>query len=75
VTFGATGRETNAWHSKVRDVDDDGDEDLALKFQIAPSGLTCASVRAFLKGETFAGSSFAASAMVAPVNCGEGKGE
>lgn len=75
VTFGTTGSETHAWHSKVRDVDEDGNDDLTLRFNIKLSGLTCASTRAFLKGDTFVGPSFVASATIAPVNCGEGKGE
>ena len=54
---------------RLDDVDDDGDWDLALKFNTQETGISCGDTEATLIGETFDGQSFTGTDFIRTVGC------
>jgi hypothetical protein len=69
VRFGATGREAAPATVALRDVDDDGDIDMVLRFVIQDTGIQCGQTSAVLTGLTADGLSVRGADFINVVGC------
>jgi hypothetical protein len=69
VFFGATGTEAAPVRSALKDVDQDGSDDLLLHFKTRSTGIQCGDTRAFLTGETFSKQTIEGSDSIKTVGC------
>ena len=71
VAFGPNGATESDGQSHIQDVDDDGDMDLVLHFNIQDTGIQCGDTEASLTGETFSGDAIEGTDTVKTAGCEE----
>jgi hypothetical protein len=69
VSVGPGGATESHGRAHVKDVDDDGDMDLLLHFDIPDTGIECGDTQATLTGETFEGEPIIGTDSIVTVNC------
>jgi hypothetical protein len=67
VRFGATGSEAAPIHVGRRDVDEDGDRDMVVLFEIPNMGSRCGDTSAVLTGQIFNGPAIIGSSSISTV--------
>jgi hypothetical protein len=69
VRFGATGTEAAPIYARLTDIDEDGRQDLVLRFQILDTGIKCGDTSAALTGQISTGQSVVGSSPLTTVQC------
>jgi hypothetical protein len=69
VLFGSTGTEAAPVHDALEDVDEDGDTDMILHFNIQDTGIQCGDTSATLTGATFDGQAIKGTDSIMTVGC------
>jgi hypothetical protein len=69
IRFGPSGTEAALLRSALKDVDNDGDTDMVVRFKSRDMALRCGDTSVFLTGETINGQAFQASDAILTVGC------
>jgi hypothetical protein len=69
VRFGANGIEAAPIRIVLNDVNEDGNLDMVVRFQIQDTGIKCGDTSAFLTGQISNGVSFIGSSPITTVQC------